>query len=299
MHAEIRSPHPSDVNAIAELHHRCWGQTYAALLPPEVWETVTVQDRREFWRTLLASEESGRWLRVADLGGELVGFAVASLQEPQADLPSRQLHSLYVLADHHGCGTGQQLLDAVVGGEPAQLWVAEPNARARAFYRRNGFVEDGATDTHHFGETPVPAVRMVRATRRRYYGQCLCGAVQVEVAGPLRPPVICHCIDCRRWHGTAPAYVAATMAQITVTGEVVWYERPDWPCRGFCRVCGSTMFWDAPERDGWSIVAGIFDQPLGLAVVGEIFTEDRADYDSPPNPGRLGHWATSAGSGDQ
>ncbi|MCT1603050.1 hypothetical protein M3E18_12115 [Kocuria sp. p3-SID1433] len=35
-------------------------------------------------------------------------------------------------------------LDAVVGSEPCQLWVARDNRRAQAFYRRNGFVPDGA-----------------------------------------------------------------------------------------------------------------------------------------------------------
>ena len=53
---------------------------------------------------------------------------------------------LYVLADHHGTGIGQLLLDAVVApGVPAQLWVAEHNPRARRFYERNGFLPDGAS----------------------------------------------------------------------------------------------------------------------------------------------------------
>lgn len=64
---------------------------------------------------------------------------------PRGFTPARPLHlfSMYVRAVWHGTGVGQALLDAVVGDEPAQLWVLEGNARAIPFYRRNGFSFDG------------------------------------------------------------------------------------------------------------------------------------------------------------
>lgn len=66
---------------------------------------------------------------------------------------------LYVLAEHHGSGAGAGLLDAVVpAGVPAYLWVADPNPRAQAFYRKHGFVPDGVTQV----DDGVPEIRMVR-----------------------------------------------------------------------------------------------------------------------------------------
>jgi hypothetical protein len=44
-------------------------------------------------------------------------------------------------------------------GAPATLWVADPNPRAQAFYRKNGFVADGTVKT----EDDVREVRMVRS----------------------------------------------------------------------------------------------------------------------------------------
>ncbi len=40
-------------------------------------------------------------------------------------------------------------------------------------------------------------------------GGCLCGAVRYEVQGPLRDVLICHCEECRRWHGHVSATTAA------------------------------------------------------------------------------------------
>jgi ribosomal protein S18 acetylase RimI-like enzyme len=87
---------------------------------------------------------------VALLNETVIGFANAGdAVGPDAEHgvpPARPLHvfSIYLRASAHGVGTGQALLDAVVGDEPAQLWVLRGNARAIAFYRRNGFTFDGA-----------------------------------------------------------------------------------------------------------------------------------------------------------
>lgn len=51
-------------------------------------------------------------------------------------------------------------MEVAIGKEAASLWVFEANERARAFYRKQGFVEDGAVvDEPFFG---VPEIRMVR-----------------------------------------------------------------------------------------------------------------------------------------
>jgi GNAT superfamily N-acetyltransferase len=72
---------------------------------------------------------------------------------------TRQLYVLYVVAAEHGTGAGPALLQAVI--EPAEsvaLWVADPNPRAQAFYRKHGFVADGTVQV----ERGVREIRMVR-----------------------------------------------------------------------------------------------------------------------------------------
>ena len=54
------------------------------------------------------------------------------------------------------------LLDAVVDpGASAALWVADPNPRAQAFYRKHGFVADGTVQV----DDGVREIRMVRTIR--------------------------------------------------------------------------------------------------------------------------------------
>jgi predicted GNAT family N-acyltransferase len=70
---------------------------------------------------------------------------------------------LYVVASAHGSGAGAALLDAVIDPhESAALWVADPNPRAQAFYRRHGFVADGSVQV----DDGVREIRMVRPARR-------------------------------------------------------------------------------------------------------------------------------------
>lgn len=56
------------------------------------------------------------------------------------------------------------MLAAVIdSAEPAALWVADPNPRAQAFYRKHGFAADG---TARF-EDGVREIRMVRGVHGR------------------------------------------------------------------------------------------------------------------------------------
>jgi GNAT superfamily N-acetyltransferase len=69
---------------------------------------------------------------------------------------------LYVHAADHGTGIGRALLEAVIdSAEPAALWVADPNPRAQAFYRKHGFAADGTARY----EDRVREIRMVRGVQ--------------------------------------------------------------------------------------------------------------------------------------
>lgn len=164
----LRNPTREDAADIGRVHQQCWVETYDALVDPEFWEHSTEARRIGMWERMLRREDDGRRLVVAQLDDEIVGFALVGPHVPRehpghAAVEELEVRMLYVLRAHHGSGIGQQLLDAVLApDESAQLWVAERNPRAQAFYRRNGFVPDGSRDAtaHHGGD--LAAIRMRR-----------------------------------------------------------------------------------------------------------------------------------------
>jgi ribosomal protein S18 acetylase RimI-like enzyme len=158
----VRPARVQDVGQMARVHVRCWQETYRGLIPDAALDDPGLPAARErMWTAALTDERYRRnRVAVAARDGELVGIAMSG--PPQEDVTSgwtRQLYVLYVYAADHGTGAGRALLDAVVGSsEPTALWVADPNPRAQAFYRKHGFVADGTAKV----EDGVREIRMVR-----------------------------------------------------------------------------------------------------------------------------------------
>lgn len=108
-------------------------------------------------------------------------------------------------------------------------------------------------------------------------GSCLCGQIRYTVAGPLRTVIACHCAQCRKTSGFHVAATSAPRDNVTVTGDVAWYQSSKTARRGFCPTCGSNLFWDGPGAN-LSIFAGTLEAPTGLTLSGHIYCADKGDY---------------------
>lgn len=111
-------------------------------------------------------------------------------------------------------------------------------------------------------------------------GSCLCAAVSFEVSGPLRPVVACHCTQCRKTSGHFVAATSAPLAALRLVedGGLAWYRSSAVARRGFCAICGASLFWQRDDDDRISIMAGTLDRPTGLAIGHHIFCADAGDY---------------------
>jgi len=111
-------------------------------------------------------------------------------------------------------------------------------------------------------------------------GSCLCGAVTFEVAGPLPPPDACHCRQCRKHSGHFFASTDVPRASLTVHGadKVAWFQSSERVRRGFCSVCGSSLFWDPIRKDTIAIAMGAFDTPTLTHLGIHIFVAEKGDY---------------------
>ncbi len=160
----VRPALVQDVAQMARVHVRCWQETYRGLMPDAVLDDPGFPAARErMWMAALTDKRYRQnRAAVAERDGELVGIAMSGPAGDDAGAWTRQLYVLYVRAADHGTGAGRALLEAVTDpAEPTALWVADPNPRAQAFYRKHDFAADG---TGRF-EDGVREIRMVRGAQ--------------------------------------------------------------------------------------------------------------------------------------
>jgi ribosomal protein S18 acetylase RimI-like enzyme len=127
-----------------------WAQLRAARLAalaeaPYAFASTLAREQEfaeEVWRDRAGSGRTfGAWQ-----GAAIVGLVTGLPEEPG---PGWHLVGMWVSPDSRGTGIAGQLVGAVCelagqsGAPSVTLWVTEVNDRARAFYRRMGFVPTG------------------------------------------------------------------------------------------------------------------------------------------------------------
>ena len=111
-------------------------------------------------------------------------------------------------------------------------------------------------------------------------GGCLCGQVRYEIRGALRGVINCHCSMCQKLHGGFGAHSKALKSKIKITEStgLEWYKSSTIAQRGFCRNCGSSLFWEPFNDDSTGILAGSLDKPTALKTLGHFFVGEQSDF---------------------
>ena len=111
-------------------------------------------------------------------------------------------------------------------------------------------------------------------------GSCDCQGIVFELIGELRDVVFCHCSQCRK---TSGHYWAATQVSkgnlnLIKATSLSWYDSSDKARRGFCSVCGSSMFYERKGIDKISVSAGSLEIPTSLDRMRHIYVTSKGDY---------------------
>jgi hypothetical protein len=86
-------------------------------------------------------------------------------------------------------------------------------------------------------------------------GSCLCGAVKITAMGEPFRVGLCHCLDCRKHHGSVfHASAIFHDTAVAIEGETHSYQG-----RHFCPVCGSSVF--GRSGDEIEVNLGALDAP--------------------------------------
>ncbi len=111
-------------------------------------------------------------------------------------------------------------------------------------------------------------------------GRCECGKVEFSVETVRETVTICHCSQCRRTSGHLWASTHAPFADLRFETDqgLEWYASSSFAKRGFCKYCGSSLFYRMNDEDGIGIAAGCLENTGGLRIGKEIFRDDKGSY---------------------
>ena len=157
----LRPARPDDALCLGVLATQVFLDTYASGgIRPALAREVRSVGSTEAFEARLADAATG--LVVAERDGHLVGFAEVGHGAGHELLPGRrggELRRLYVQEPFTGAGIGRRLLQAAEalvvarGGRVSWLTAWVGNARALAFYPRQGYAAAGSTNHLFEGES--------------------------------------------------------------------------------------------------------------------------------------------------
>ena len=152
----LRPASADDAAAIASIWHAGWRDGHLGHVPDALVAARTTESFH-----VRAAQRVGD-TAVAVVGGEVAGFVMVVGDE---------VEQVYVAEQHRGTGVAARLLAeaarlvAVNGHARAWLAVATGNTRARRFYERNGWTDEGAFDHSAPSDTGPIAVPCHRYTK--------------------------------------------------------------------------------------------------------------------------------------
>jgi ribosomal protein S18 acetylase RimI-like enzyme len=140
----VRDASTADSAAVARVHIDSWRFAYQGIMPDEVLDRLTIEERTGQWNARIADWD----VFVAVDGGRVVGFCELLRRTGQPPY----IRALYIDPADLRRGLGTLLVDEAArrlraaGEAEVTLQVVAENKRARAFYRRSGFVETGNSE---------------------------------------------------------------------------------------------------------------------------------------------------------
>lgn len=110
-------------------------------------------------------------------------------------------------------------------------------------------------------------------------GQCLCGAVTVHVEVDKAHVDACHCSICRRWGG-GPFLGVGAQGGVRFDGEgdISVYSSSDWAERGFCKHCGTHLFYRLKGGQHYALPAGLIEGDLAWTMTEQIFIDEKPSW---------------------
>jgi hypothetical protein len=110
-------------------------------------------------------------------------------------------------------------------------------------------------------------------------GSCLCNAVQVTAINMSHKVGACHCNMCQQWTG-GPILMVDCGSDVSFTGEeqITVFDSSEWAERGFCKKCGSHLFYRLKKNNQYFLPVGLFQKSGAFVLDHQIFIDEKPEY---------------------
>lgn len=108
---------------------------------------------------------------------------------------------------------------------------------------------------------------------------CLCHKVKIHAANRSSEVHVCHCGMCRRWGGS-PLFAVYCGGDVKgIDHELVGvFQSSDWAERGFCKNCGTHLFYRIKANQHYIIPAGLFEDQQNLQLTEQIYIDHKPNF---------------------
>lgn len=109
-----------------------------------------------------------------------------------------------------------------------------------------------------------------------FNGQCLCGGVQVNATIHETVMGACHCSICRKWGG-GPMMAVECKDNVSWQGEenITVYDSSAWAQRGFCKTCGTHLFYRLKEQAFYALPVGLLNNTDSFTFAHQVFIDEK------------------------
>lgn len=118
------------------------------------------------------------------------------------------------------------------------------------------------------------------------HGSCLCGGVAFHAQlTPGAPPAVSHCFCtmCQKFHGAAGgSFIDVPTSGYTVergADLITEYVSSEQGRRGFCRTCGSSLYWRSEAEPAIiELSLGLMQPPWTGTIEREVYVETKPTW---------------------
>ena len=114
---------------------------------------------------------------------------------------------------------------------------------------------------------------------RTMHGHCLCGRVKVTASPAGNNVGACHCKMCRRWAGGPFMEIdCGTAIEFDGGDNIAVFGSSEWAERGFCRTCGTHLFYRLRQSGQHLVPVGLFEDDDELVFDTQVFIDERPAF---------------------